>query len=66
MKWTERLKRIFLPFEFPDHPLYAKPQTEEEDEQFWDEFLNGRTTLEILERDPDGTITARVTPNDTD
>lgn len=49
-----KLKRLLLPFEFEDHPLYYCPPTKEEqseDDELWDEIFGSTAPPLIIHRD---------------
>lgn len=49
-----KLKRLLLPFEFEDHPLYYCPPTKEEqseDDALWDEIFGSTAPPLIIRKD---------------
>ena len=53
-QFKSKLKRLLLPFEFEDHPLYYRPPTEEErdeDDELWDEIFGSNAPPLIIHKD---------------
>ena len=62
MNFLARIKRIFLPFEFEDHPLHynhsAEMKRKEEEDALWDELIDSDAAWQLrftTSSDPDNT-----------